>query len=212
MGPKLSSDHIWIHGLLPRALKINGPINNYFLPHILPNMTVPGLVVKEPTHCSNAEPHHLLGCKKQMWFHFPVNPNSKNRMAYSQQMPCVGSPLSGPGINQTNNKQWAPSEYGQENSVLGIWGFQHHCLRDVLNSQTASLLRRWEHMEIHCTWSQGKFEVRMKTVNIMYSHPGRQVATKTKPMWFGHTNRPRLESSSSTTGQAISSPWSLYGK
>ena len=64
MGPKLSSDHIWIHGLLPRALKINGPINNYFLPHILPNMTVPGLVVKEPTHCSNAEPHHLLGCKK----------------------------------------------------------------------------------------------------------------------------------------------------
>ena len=56
MGPKLSSDHIWIHGLLPRALKINGPINNYFLPHILPNMTVPGLVVKEPTHCSNAEP------------------------------------------------------------------------------------------------------------------------------------------------------------
>lgn len=84
--------------LLPRALKINAPINNYFLPHTLPNMTVPGRAAKEPTHCSNPWPHPPVGCKK-MWLHFLVNPNSKNRMAHSQQMPRVGSPLASPGIN-----------------------------------------------------------------------------------------------------------------
>ena len=60
MERKLFQTIFGFNRLLPRALKINAPINNYFLPHTLPNMTVPSLVAKETIHCSNVWPHPYL--------------------------------------------------------------------------------------------------------------------------------------------------------